>query len=163
MRGAFFEYRAMQQNYLLTQEGIDELKKELNELQMVRRPNAVKRVTAAREQGDLSENSEYTAAREDLDFVDDRIVELQEILRVAKPIASGKTNGKVQIGSTVMVELSGETHEFMIVGEPEANPVAKKISQSSPLGKALMGRTKGDTVEVAAPAGTMVYKIVEIR
>jgi len=163
MRGAFFEFRAMQQNYLLTPEGIDELKKELNDLQTVRRPNAVKRVTAAREQGDLSENSEYTAAREDLDFIDDRIAELEEILRVAKPIASGKTNGKVQIGSTVVVELNGKTHEFMIVGEPEANPVAKKISQSSPLGKALMGKTRGDAIEVAAPAGTMVYKIVEIR
>ena len=151
----------------LTQEGLDELKREYEELAKVRRPQILERLSDARNQGDLSENAEYTAAKDELTFLDGRVDELEELLKQATVIKEEdkKVNGKdvVSLGSTVVLHIEGKKEKFTVVGEWEADPTAKKISHESPLGKALMGRAVGDTLEVEAPAGKLSYKIVEIN
>lgn len=147
----------------MTKEGLSELKKEFELLINDKRPEAVKRIAAAREQGDLSENSEYTAAKEDLSFIDGRIGELEDIIRRAKPITSNHSKFAVDLGCRVTLHIDGKKDIFTIVGEWEADPKEKKISHSSPLGKALMGKKVGEKVEVAAPAGKLIYKVVHIE
>ncbi len=146
----------------LTKEGYDNLQKELRELIEVKKPYAVERLQKARAMGDLSENSEYSAAREELAFVEGRIQEIEEILKTAQIIENQK-KGIVDIGVKVMVEINGRKEEFHIVGEFEADPNAKKLSHNSPIGKALLGKKVGDWVEVEIPAGKIKYKIVDIR
>jgi transcription elongation factor GreA len=146
---------------IVTKDGLEELKKEYNELIQNKRPTAVTRLAAARDQGDLSENSEYTAAKEDLTFMDGRIAELEDIIHGAKVVSShGKTT--VDVGCKVTVDVKGKKEEFNLVGEFEVDLKEKKISHESPLGKALMGKRVGDQVEVQAPVGKVVYKIVQI-
>lgn len=147
---------------LLTREGLAELKREYNELISDKRPVAVKRLADARELGDLSENSEYAAAKQDLSFIDGRILELEEILHSAKLITNHAKN-LVDVGSKVTLHVDGKKEEFMLVGEWEADPKEKKISHESPLGKALMGKKVGEQVEVEAPAGKVLYKILGIE
>ena len=147
---------------LLTKEGLVELKKEYEELVKTKRPVAVVRLSEARENGDLSENSEYSDAKEDLSFIDGRIAELEELLHGAKVVTShGKTH--IDVGSKVTLHMNGQKDVFHLVGEWEADPMNKKISHSSPLGKALMGKKAGDMAEVEAPAGKILYKIVSIE
>lgn len=146
---------------LLTKEGLETLKAEYNELVKVKRPATVIRLSDAREAGDLSENSEYVAAKQDLSFMDGRILELEEILHGAK-IISPKNTGLVDIGSKVILHVNGKKEEFLLVGEWEADPMHKKISHESPLGKALLGKQVGEMIEVQAPAGKIKYKILEI-
>lgn len=146
---------------LLTKEGLDTLKAEHEELVKVKRPATVVRLSDAREAGDLSENSEYVAAKQDLSFIDGRIAELEEILHAAK-IISPKATGKVDVGSKVILHVNGKKEEFLLVGEWEADPMRKKISNESPLGKALLGKQVGEIVEVEAPAGKIKYKVLEI-
>ena len=148
----------------LTQEGYDELKAELQKLQD-KLPDAINRVAKAREHGDLSENSEYHAAREDLSFAQGRIEELEELLAHAKVIKNGAaTNGKVNLGSKVTVTTqNGQKVTFTIVGEYEADPTEKKISHDSPLGKALLGREPNERVEFEAPVGTVVYTVEKVH
>lgn len=146
-----------------TQEGFDKIQKEHKELTGVKREKAVKRLQTARSMGDLSENSEYTAAKEDLAFVEGRIRELEELLKNAEIIKNGNHNGGVDIGDKVTVEVNGGQDKFQIVGEFEANPLEKKLSATSPIGKALFGKHRGDKVEVSVPAGKVVYTIVEIN
>jgi len=148
----------------LTQKGFEDLKKEFSEMQNKRRPEVVERLSAAREMGDLSENAEYTAAREELAFIDGRLDELESILKQVEIIADGNhTNHSVELGSQVIVKISDRQETFTVVGEWEADPTEKKISHESPLGKGLLGKAVGDEVEVEAPAGKMVYKIVSIN
>ena len=150
----------------LTQEGLDELKKEYDELSKVRRPQILERLSDARNQGDLSENAEYTAAKDELSFLDGRIDELEELLKQATIIKEEdkKSSGQsvVVLGSTVTLHIDGAKEEFTVVGEWEADPTEKKISNESPLGKKLIGQAVGSTIEVEAPAGKLVYKIVSI-
>lgn len=149
----------------VTREGLEELQAEFNELQKVKRPAIVERVSVARSMGDLSENSEYTAAKEELELIDGRIDELAEIIKRATVIDDKKTssgNSMVQLGSKVTVSISGKKEIFTVVGEWEADPQDKKISHESPLGKALIGKTIGEKVEVEAPAGKIVYSVVSI-
>ena len=149
---------------ILTQDGLKALKKEHQRLQTVKRPKTLKRMVEARNMGDLAENSEYTAAREDLAFIDRKIVELEEILRTAQVVkSSAKGDGKVTVGSKVALKIDKKKVVFTIVGDWEADPLKNKISFSSPLGKALLGREKGDRVEVQAPAGKTTYQILEIK
>jgi len=148
---------------LLTKEGLAELKREYEELVNTKRPVAVKRLADARELGDLSENSEYAAAKQDLSFMDGRILELEEILHNAKLISTNHTKNMVDVGCKVTLHVAGKKEEFMLVGEWEADPAAKKISHESPLGKALMGKKVGEQVEVEAPAGKVMYKILHIE
>ncbi|MDP1721787.1 MAG: transcription elongation factor GreA [Candidatus Gottesmanbacteria bacterium] len=147
---------------MLTKEGLDELKVEYNELVNAKRPVAVNRLSDARSLGDLSENSEYAAAKQDLAFIDGRIAELEDILHSAKVVT---THSKVQVdvGCKVTLHVNGKKDMFTVVGEWEADPKEKKISHESPLGKALMGKKPGDSVEVEAPAGKILYKIVHIE
>ena len=147
---------------LLTKEGLAELKREHEVLVNVKRPEAVARLAAARELGDLSENSEYAAAKQDLSFMDGRILELEEILHGAKVITNhGKSH--VDVGSKVTLHVNGKKEMFMLVGEWEADPKEKKISHESPLGKALLGKKVGEKVEVEAPAGKVLYKVLHIE
>ena len=156
-------------NVYLTKQGIKELKKELNELTGKKHPALVKRVARARDFGDLSENAEYSDAREELSFAEGRITELEEVLSKAKLIKEEKNSGgkgkqkAVALGSKVTVNINSQKHVFNVVGEWEADPNEKKISDSSPLGKALIGKRVGDKVEVEAPAGKILYQVLEIE
>lgn len=147
---------------VLTKDGLIELKSEFEALVGQKRPEAVKRLADARELGDLSENSEYAAAKQDLSFIDGRILELEEIIHGAK-IVTSHSRGSVDVGCKVTLTINGKKEMFMLVGEWEANPQEKKISHSSPLGKALLGKKVGEKVEVEAPAGTVLYKILNIE
>ena|SRR5690348_7062820 len=148
---------------LFTKEGLDELKREYDELVTTKRPVAVQRLSDARELGDLSENSEYAAAKEDLTFMDGRIAELEEIIHGAKLISSNHPKNEVGVGCKVTLHVNGKKEEFTLVGEWEADPTQKKISNESPLGKVLLGKRVGEKVEVEAPAGKIAYKIVSIE
>jgi len=147
---------------LLTKDGLAELKQEHDEFVATKRPEAVARLAAARELGDLSENSEYAAAKQDLSFIDGRILELEEILHGAK-VVTNHTKSHVDVGSKVTLHINGKKEIFMLVGEWEADPKEKKISHESPLGKALLGKKVGEQVEVEAPAGKVLYKILHIE
>lgn len=148
----------------LTREGHDELRRELDLLVNEKRPEAVERLANARSMGDLSENNDYSQAKEALEFLDGRIAELEEVLENAQVVAtnSGK-KGKVDIGTKVRLKANGDEHVFHIVGEWEADPKEKKISHTSPLGSALLGKKIGETVEVEAPAGKIQYTILGIE
>jgi transcription elongation factor GreA len=148
----------------LTKEGLEELKKEYTELATVKRPDILERVSQARSMGDLSENAEYVAARDELSFIDGRIDELEELTKQAVLIQDPHSKGGsvVKLGSTVMVNIKGKKEVFTVVGEWEADPKDKKISHESPLGKALIGKKVGEKVEVEAPAGTLGYTIVSV-
>lgn len=148
----------------LTREGLAELKKEHEELSKAKRPDVLARVSQARDMGDLSENAEYVAAREELSFIDGRIDELEELLRQAVIIDGVKSSSKiVKLGSTVTLNVKGKKEIFTVVGEWEADPKEKKISHESPLGKALIGKKVGDKVEVEAPAGKISYSITSVH
>jgi transcription elongation factor GreA len=147
----------------LTKEGLEELKKEHEELTKVKRPDVLERVSQARSMGDLSENAEYVAAKEELSFIDGRIEELEELLKQVILIEEGKNvNHIVKLGSKVTLNTKGKKESFVVVGEWEADPKDKKISHESPLGKALIGKKVGEKVEVEAPAGIIAYTIVSV-
>lgn len=146
----------------LTQKGLEDLKKEHDDMRNVRRPEVVERLSAAREMGDLSENAEYTAAREELSFIDGRLEELESLLKQVEIISDKHATQAVGMGSQVVVKINDKEETFTVVGEWEADPIEKKISHESPLGKALLGKSVGDEIEVEAPAGKMIYKVVSI-
>ncbi len=146
-----------------TQTGLTEVQAELDELKNTKLPAAIDRVARARDFGDLSENAEYHAAKEELSFIEGRVEELESLVAKAQVVDNGHTNGAVDIGCKVTVELDGTTHTYEIVGEWEADPMKKKISHTSPLGQALLGKKKGEEVEFEAPAGKVIYKIKKIN
>ena len=155
----------MDKKIYLTKEGLEELKKELYELTDVKRPEVLSRVSEARTMGDLSENAEYQAAREELEFIDGRISEIEEVVRQVIIIKEKVSNGKdssVSLGSKVVLNMGKKQEEFTVVGEWEADPGQKKISHESPLGKALIGKSAGDIVEVEAPAGKITYTVLSV-
>lgn len=152
-----------QHKFLLTAQGLSDIKREHDHLVNNKRPENVKRVALAREQGDLSENSEYAAAREELSMIDGRIEELEEIIKNAQIISNHHSKNSVDIGCKVTLHIDSREDVFHIVGEWEANPKEKKISHSSPLGKALMGKKPGEEIEVEAPAGKIRYRIIKIE
>lgn len=147
----------------LTRDGLSDLKKEYEELTGTKRPEVLSRVSQARSMGDLSENAEYVAAREDLSFIDGRIDELEELLKQAIIISAASSNHVVKLGSKVTLHNKGKKDVYTVVGEWEADPTEKKISHESPLGKALLGKKVGDKVEVEAPAGKVQYTIKSIN
>lgn len=146
----------------LTKEGLEELKREHEELKTVKRPEVLNRVSQARNMGDLSENAEYTVAREELSFIDGRIDELEELLKQVVLISNNHSS-TIKLGSTVKVNTDDGREVFTVVGEWEADPKESKISHESPLGKALLGKKVGEKVEVEAPAGKIVYTIEAIN
>ena len=159
-----FYFRMDDKKIYLTKEGLEELRKEFEELSKVKRPDVLSRVSQARDLGDLSENAEYSAAREELSFIDGRIDELEELLRQATVITNSKSaGGAIKLGSKVTVNIKGKKEDFTVVGEWEADPKEKKISHESPLGKALLGKKIGEKIEVEAPAGKVLYSIVSVK
>lgn len=154
----------MAKDFFVTSEGLKELKEELRLLVDEKRPQLVDRVATARAHGDLSENSEYTAASQDLAFVEGRIEELEELITKAQIIRGGKnTNHEVKLGSKVTVKINDQSQTFELVGEWEANPLEQKISHTSPLGQALLGKKMGEAVEIDAPAGKVKYHILKVH
>lgn len=150
----------------LTQEGFDELKAEMDQLVKEKLPLAVKRVATAREYGDLSENSEYHDARDDKDLIETRIAEIERVLETAQVVKATRSKQKAGMGSVVTVYPQGKKNKtkiLQIVGEYEADPTEGKISSGSPLGKALMGKKKGEEVTFEAPAGEITYVVKEIK
>lgn len=154
----------MNEKIYLTKEGLKKAEKELQELKNQTRPRVVDRLSLARMQGDLSENTEYTSARDELAFVDGRIEELEDILARAVLVEESDTpRDKVCLGCKVTVSNGKEENVYHIVGEWEANPAEKKVSHSSPLGQALLGKKAGDEVEFEAPAGKIVFKVLKVE
>ena len=155
----------MEDKKLLTKVGFDSLNDELHDLKVNRRKEIAQKIKEAREQGDLSENAEYDAAKDEQRDIEARIEELEELLKNVEVITDANHDeNKVGVGSTVKVydvEYDEEI-EYLIVGSTEANSRENKISNESPLGKGLIGSEVGDTVDVEAPAGVMQFKILEI-
>ncbi|MDW8479692.1 MAG: transcription elongation factor GreA [Xanthomonadales bacterium] len=151
----------------LTLEGARRLREELEFLKSVRRPQVIQAIAEARAHGDLRENAEYAAAREQQSFVEGRIRELEAALASAELIDPSKINagGRIVFGARVeLVDLhSDEPLSFQIVGELEADARERRISVSSPLARALIGRHEGDTVEIVTPAGKRLCEIVAVR
>lgn len=143
----------------VSREGLEKLKAEYAHLKTVRRRELAERIAAAKALGDLSENAEYHEAKDELGFVEGRVMQIEEMLKNISIIEEGGTGGVVRIGSTVTVEVNGKSKTYKIVGSNEADPVSGLISNESPLGNAFLGRSKGDTVEVETPAGTTSYTI----
>ena len=151
---------------VLTPDGYEKLKQEIDYLSGEKRREIAERIRIAREFGDISENAEYDDAKHEQALLERRISMLLERLRQARVLdASEVTADKVSIGTRVQLEDvdAGETIEYHIVGSAEANPAEQKLSNESPVGKAIMGHKKGETVEVAAPRGKMKFKIMEIK
>jgi transcription elongation factor GreA len=140
------------------------MRAELDELTRVKRPEVVQRIKTAREYGDLKENAEYHAAREEQSFLEGRIRLLEDRLRFAvvteEPAAAER--GRVVLGSVVTVDQDGDELRFTIVGTTEANPGAGRISTASPVGSALLGAAAGDDVEVRTPRGVSRYRVVSV-
>lgn len=149
----------------LTQEGIDKVREELKHLVEVRRPALADRLHRAIQQGDLSENADYIAAKEEQGFLEGRIQELEAILQRAVLIKEEGPTDHVRIGSRVTVVEEGydDRETFHVVGSVEADPANGKISYESPLGRALMDHRIGDTVSVEAPAGNIRFRIVALK
>jgi transcription elongation factor GreA len=156
----------MHKEIALTVEGQQKLEQELNYLETTRRREVGERIKEAKEFGDISENSEYDDAKNEQAWVESRIIEVNQILAHATIIASPKKNDKVVLGSKVELQdvESGEAHKYQIVGSAEADPRNDKISNESPVGQAIMGRKKGDTVSVPLPSGkSLEYTVVSIH
>lgn len=151
----------MKKTYHLTPEGKAELEAELAELKGQRGAIAEK-IANARDYGDLSENAEYDAAREEQGQVETRIAEIEDILMNADIILPGKSNGTVQVGSTVELKHDGKKVTYVIVGPVEADPLDGKISNESPIGQALIGKKQGEKVEIETPKGKTTYSVAAI-
>ncbi len=147
--------------YYLTKDKKEELIAELSELSDIKIPALARRIDEAKQLGDLSENAEYHAAREDMGWAKGRVEEITYILDNATLINTS-TGGMIQIGSTFTVKTGDKERTFALVGAQEANPFEGKISNESPLGRSFLGKKKGDIVEVQVPAGTQVYHISHV-
>jgi len=149
-------------NYV-TAEGLTKLKQELEELVKTKRPALVERVARARDYGDLSENSEYSNAREELNLTDQRIDELEAAIKGAQVIQQHKDDdNKVGIGESITIKTNGTTKTYVLVGELEADPTNNKISISSPIGQSLLGKKEGEKVKIQTPGGEAIYTVVRV-
>lgn len=156
----------MNNEVLLTQEGYEKLENELHQLVHVKRREVAKRIKVAREFGDISENSEYDDAKNEQAFVEGRIKEIEAMLRKAKIVNEEEVTGEtVNLGTTVKLRdrETDELFEYTIVGSAEADPLNYKISNESPIGRAILGHKIGDMVKVKVPSGVMEYEIMSIE
>jgi transcription elongation factor GreA len=150
-------------DYILTADGATRMREELTALKGPRRVELAARLRSAVQMGDLSENADYTVAKEEQAFLEGRIQELETLLREAV-IVDGPAQGVVGVGSTVIVsEAGGPPETFYLVGNKEADPRQGRISHESPIGLALVGHEVGDTVQATTPGGTLTFAILEIR
>ncbi len=148
---------------IISREGYEKLKKELDYLINVKRKEIAERIQKAKEMGDLSENAEYSEAKDAQAFNEGRIAELTQMLKNLTVVENGNSKEIVGMGSTVKVKANEKEKEYTIVSFNEADPIAGKISNESPLGKAFLGRKKGEKVIVSTPKGEVEYEIVEIK
>lgn len=149
--------------FILTPEGLAQLQSEYDNLVKTKRPQIAQRIQRAREFGDLAENSEYDAAKDEQTLVEVRIANIEDVLHKAQVIEPAGKTDLIVIGSTVVVEMNDEIHEFTIVGSMEADPAAKKISNESPVGKALLGLKVGESTEVVVSPVKSLIKVLEIK
>lgn len=149
----------------MTARGFNEADVELKQLKSVDRPSVIKAIAEAREHGDLSENAEYHAAREQQSHIEGRIKELEGIIGLAEIIDVSKLSGTIKFGATVTIadEDTDEEKTFQIVGETEANIERALLNLNSPIARALIGKEEGDSVEVRTPGGTKYYEIVSVK
>jgi len=150
-------------DYYVTQERLEELKTELNQLKTVSRLGVANKLKRAKEFGDLSENAEYLAAREEQANVERRVNDLEEIIRNAVVIKHSVNKDSIDVGSSVEVRRNGQPLQFRIVGSEEAKPEEGLISNESPLGKELLSHKVGDSVTVETPNGNVEYKIFKLN
>lgn len=150
----------MIKQYQLTSEGKQELQKELDELKS-QRGSIAEKIANARDYGDLSENAEYDAARDEQNQVESRIAEIEDILLNASIIKPGSTTS-VAVGSTVELKTNGKIVKYTVVGPVEANPLEGKISNESPIGQALLGKKVGDKITITTPKGDVEYEVVKL-
>ena len=151
-------------NQYFSKEGLEKLKEEVQHRTDVLRPEIAQRIKEAKEQGDLSENAEFDAAKEAQSMNEGRIEEIRKIVENAVIIKDGcAKHNIVGVGCTIDVESNGKKQKFIIVGVAESNPAEGFISNESPLGKALLGHKKGDIIKVCIPKGDVEYKIVDIK
>ena len=151
---------------ILTAQGYKKLQQEIDQLSTVKRREVAERIRVAREFGDIAENAEYDDAKNEQAMLEHWIATLEERLLAARVISKKEiSKDTVSVGSKVRVKNmdAGKTFEYHIVGSAEANPAENKLSNESPVGKAIMGRKKGDVVEVSAPRGSLKFKILEIK
>ena len=151
---------------ILTSQGYKKLSQEIEYLQTEKRREVAERIRIAREFGDIAENAEYDDAKNEQAMLEHRIAQLEERLLSAHVITKKEiSKDSVSVGATVKLRdiQANKTVEYHIVGSTEANPAENKLSNESPVGKAIMGRKKGDTVEVVAPRGALKFKILEIK
>ena len=150
---------------ILTHEGLENLEQELQELKVVRRKDVAAKIKEARGQGDLSENAEYDAAKEEQAEIESRIITIENMLRNAEVIDSGNVTDTVSIGNKIKLFDSEfeEEIEYTLVGSAEADPFNGKISNESPIGSTIIGHKVGDVVEVDTPDGVINFKILEIN
>jgi transcription elongation factor GreA len=146
----------------ISKDGLEKIRHELEEMVSIRRPEIAQRIHDAKEHGDLTENAEYEDAKNEQAFVEGRIQALEALIKNATIIDEHHSNDHVQIGSTVKVDGPDGKESFTIVGSTEAKPAEGRISNESPVGRALLGHKKGDNVTVQVPAGDLAYKIVSI-
>jgi transcription elongation factor GreA len=151
----------VKKQFNLTKEGVAELETEKAQL-VSQRGDVAERIKTAREFGDLSENAEYSTARQEQERIEGRIAEIEHILLNAEVITNPRSNGKVKLGSTVKLKGEGGSKEFQVVGTVEADPLEGKISDESPIGQALIGKKVGEEVEIKTPSETTLYKIASI-
>jgi transcription elongation factor GreA len=147
----------------VTQEGLNKIQAELENLKKHRRPDSISRLEAAKALGDLSENAEYHEAKDELAWVGGRIRELEDTLNNIVMIEETKHSDVVEVGSTIEVETNGSQKTYQIVGSSEADPAGGRISNESPLGSAFLGKKKGETVMVETPGGTNEYTILDVK
>lgn len=148
---------------LVTKQGLEKIKKELKNRKVSLRQKIADAIKEAKEQGDLSENAEYSEAKKQQAENEARISELEFMLKEATVVEYDKNSGVIQMGSKVKAKVDGAEMEIQIVGSNESNPDEMKISNESPLGKVLLGRTKGDKVDAITPGGKITYKILDVE
>jgi len=146
----------------LTVEGAERLRAELENLIKVKRPEVIARIRSAKELGDLKENADYSAAREEQSFLEGRVQALEARLRTAVIVDAPAAGARIGLGSAVSVRIDGEDEVLTIVGSSESNPATGRISSASPVGRALLGREAGDEVVVTTPAGAQIYKVLSV-
>ncbi len=162
--GVFFAKRPMEK-IPMTRVGFAALDDELKQLKSVERPAVIRAIAEAREHGDLSENAEYHAAREKQSFIEGRITQIEALLSLAEVIDVARLSGPIKFGATVKLidEVTEEEKHYQIVGEAEADIERGLLNIKSPLARALIGKSEGDSVEVKTPGGERSYEVLSIR